>query len=406
MYKDRVDLNTYESVNITDSPVPPLHNFYKNIGVPHSDYHNKPQDEIERILGHLIERPLLYKARRIASSWGVTVPQALIALEVITAQEYGIALARYFRLPFLRCLDLRCPKLTIPEMQTSKVLSSAMYAEHKKGFDVLCLTSERLTPDSLRQALFSQSNHTPPICITTRKTVQSLIVNSMKPAFTSEAIYGLNFRFPGESAGTRPDLRHYLLPISLVILLIFTVILQPENTLFAGGIILSCMFLSISWFRLLALFRLRRHGIYHEGNDSSHVSDGNLPVYTILIPLFREKNMLLSIVQAAQRLDYPRAKLDIKIILESDDHDCLNAISNFKLPPMFEVVVVPKSLPQTKPKALNYALPFARGEYLAILKNWDGEGSWACKSCLPAFYCQPSSTPSFWAICRCSSEGG
>ena len=66
------------------------------------------------------------------------------------------------------------------------------------------------------------------------------------------------------------------------------------------------------------------------------------------------------------RLDYPAAKLDIKLILEAVDGETLAAARALDLPGNFETVVAPDVGPRTKPKALNYALPLARGEYLAI----------------------------------------
>ena len=64
--------------------------------------------------------------------------------------------------------------------------------------------------------------------------------------------------------------------------------------------------------------------------------------------------------------DYPAAKLDIKLILERVDAATLAAVGKLKLRPPFEVIVVPDRQPRTKPKALNYALAFARGDYVCV----------------------------------------
>jgi cellulose synthase/poly-beta-1,6-N-acetylglucosamine synthase-like glycosyltransferase len=96
------------------------------------------------------------------------------------------------------------------------------------------------------------------------------------------------------------------------------------------------------------------------------VPDRELPVYTILAPLYREAHMLPGLVNALARLDWPAAKLDIKLILESVDTETIAAAQALQLPGNFEIVVVPAHEPRTKPKALNYALPLARGEYLVI----------------------------------------
>lgn len=76
--------------------------------------------------------------------------------------------------------------------------------------------------------------------------------------------------------------------------------------------------------------------------------------------------MLAPLVHGLSHLDWPAAKLDIQLILEAVDHDTIAAARALDLPGNVEIVVVPELHPRTKPKALNYALPLARGEYLVI----------------------------------------
>jgi hypothetical protein len=81
--------------------------------------------------------------------------------------------------------------------------------------------------------------------------------------------------------------------------------------------------------------------------------------------------MLAPLTAALARLDYPAAKLDIKLILEAVDVETIAVARRLTLPGNVEVVVVPDLHPRTKPKALNYALPLARGEYLVIFDAED-----------------------------------
>lgn len=100
--------------------------------------------------------------------------------------------------------------------------------------------------------------------------------------------------------------------------------------------------------------------------DLSLLADRDLPVYTILVPLFKEAHMVPQIVQALRALDYPEVKLDIKLLLEEGDLPTIAAALDMKLPAFFDVLIVPSCQPQTKPKALNYGLQFAKGEYVVI----------------------------------------
>ena len=64
--------------------------------------------------------------------------------------------------------------------------------------------------------------------------------------------------------------------------------------------------------------------------------------------------------------DYPRAKLDIKLVVEQRDTETLTAIAALRLPPRYDVIVAPPGEPSTKPRALNVALPAARGDLIVI----------------------------------------
>ena len=94
--------------------------------------------------------------------------------------------------------------------------------------------------------------------------------------------------------------------------------------------------------------------------------DDELPVFTVLVPMFREPEMLPRLAQALRALDYPLGKLDIKIVLEAEDDETIEVAQTLGLEGVFEVIRVPPSQPQTKPKACNFALRFARGEYLVV----------------------------------------
>jgi len=97
----------------------------------------------------------------------------------------------------------------------------------------------------------------------------------------------------------------------------------------------------------------------------------DLPAYTLLVPLYQEAAMLPGLVAALQRLDYPPGKLDIKLILESVDKETIASARRLNLKPPFELVIVPNRHPRSKPKALNYALAFARGDFVGVFDAED-----------------------------------
>jgi cellulose synthase/poly-beta-1,6-N-acetylglucosamine synthase-like glycosyltransferase len=119
--------------------------------------------------------------------------------------------------------------------------------------------------------------------------------------------------------------------------------------------------------------------------EAALLRDEDLPIYTVLVPMFREPEVLPILAQALRNLDYPLAKLDIKIVLEEGDHETIDAARKLGLEGVFEIVRVPASHPQTKPKACNFALRYSQGEFLVIFDAEDKPEPDQLKKVLAAF---------------------
>lgn len=73
-----------------------------------------------------------------------------------------------------------------------------------------------------------------------------------------------------------------------------------------------------------------------------------------------------AILRSIANLNYPKHKLDVKIILEDDDKLTIKKITKIKLPSYIDIIKVPYSMPRTKPKAMNYAMNYVLGKYCVI----------------------------------------
>ncbi len=100
--------------------------------------------------------------------------------------------------------------------------------------------------------------------------------------------------------------------------------------------------------------------------DLDSINEAELPVYTILCPLFKEAAVLPQFLEHIQLLDWPKDKLDVILLLEEVDEETINKAAEMKLSNYVRTVIVPHSNPQTKPKACNYGLSLAKGEYVVI----------------------------------------
>lgn len=92
----------------------------------------------------------------------------------------------------------------------------------------------------------------------------------------------------------------------------------------------------------------------------------DLPTYTVLIPVFREDNIIHRVIENMESLDWPKTKLQVLLLCEEEDLDTINAIKKANPPEYITLLIVPAGTPQTKPRACNFGLSFATGEFLVI----------------------------------------
>ena len=95
--------------------------------------------------------------------------------------------------------------------------------------------------------------------------------------------------------------------------------------------------------------------------------------------------MVGQLLTAIEQLDYPPEKLDVIIAVEADDHDTRRAITARKHRIPITVIPIPPAVLRTKPKALNVALPFARGIFTVIYDAEDRPARNQLRCALQAF---------------------
>ncbi|WP_133695959.1 MULTISPECIES: glycosyltransferase [Mycobacteriaceae] len=101
--------------------------------------------------------------------------------------------------------------------------------------------------------------------------------------------------------------------------------------------------------------------------DALAVADDDLPVYTVLLPVYQEPEIVQNLLDGVGNLNYPHDKLEVLLLVEDDDIATQAALHLLPIKGI-RVVLVPHSLPKTKPKACNYGMSLAglRGEMVTI----------------------------------------
>lgn len=179
----------------------------------------------------------------------------------------------------------------------------------------------------------------------------------------------------------------------LLFVLIFFLIIA--NSFFNNSlntiILLIAIIISIYLVDLVFSFYITTRNFGNSGEmkinpeDITAIDEENLPLYTILCPLYKEWTVLDQFLGAMSRLDYPNNKLQILLLFEQDDIKTMAAAGERKLPSFFEIVIVPDSKPKTKPKALNYGLRLTRGEYCVVYDAEDIPDPLQLKKAILAF---------------------
>lgn len=138
------------------------------------------------------------------------------------------------------------------------------------------------------------------------------------------------------------------------------------------------------WLLLVATTPGQRHA-------NPHMPGGNtsLPVYTILVPLYREAAATPGLARALCALDWPAERIDLILLLEAGDEETQRAVAACRWPMGMRTLVLPPGAPRTKPRALNYGLQFARGQLACIYDAEDRPHPGQLKAAYTAFYHGP-----------------
>lgn len=102
--------------------------------------------------------------------------------------------------------------------------------------------------------------------------------------------------------------------------------------------------------------------------DMPSEDDPDLPMYTVWAPLYQEASALPGLLRGIAELHYPKHKLQVLLLVESEERDpaIYEALRGIELPNYVTVCEVPDVKPYGKPKALNWGLLHTAGKFGAI----------------------------------------
>jgi cellulose synthase/poly-beta-1,6-N-acetylglucosamine synthase-like glycosyltransferase len=219
-------------------------------------------------------------------------------------------------------------------------------------------------------------------------------------SYVKASVFDLLHRDPDSSALTTFTTPQLIFTFGVFAAVTIGLVRYFVNTLIVINVTLSSFFLISILFKLCLAIIGSRFELYQAVNrkELREVKEDELPIYTILLPVYKEDKLIKKLIWNLQSLDYPREKLDIKLLIEEDDDKTLNAVKMLDFPGVFEVIIVPVHMPKTKPKACNYGLHFSRGEYLTIYDAEDVPDSDQLKKVVTLF----NKLPAHYACIQCA----
>jgi cellulose synthase/poly-beta-1,6-N-acetylglucosamine synthase-like glycosyltransferase len=332
----------------------------------------------DRAIGDLlVERRLIGldqydEAATLAGKWRVSLIDVLLSRAWVKPRVLYKLLAERFGVPFVD-LIANPPDETLLDEAKSQDYAAALTLPWKKDGNRTVFATARPGPESVLFARREAGAHSD-LVITSKFDILWAAQRAFRDVQTHRAVYDLAERDPEMSAQTTFTPIQMIIGYALVTAIALGLALAPVGALITITAVMALFYLGNFIFKgILVWVGGHNAGLSNRliEADAALLRDEDLPVYTILVPMFREPEVLPILAHALRQVDYPLAKLDIKLVLEEGDDLTIDAAKALGLESVFEIVRVPPSQPQTKPKACNYALRFARGDLLVIFDAED-----------------------------------
>ncbi|MFN8052144.1 MAG: glycosyltransferase [Acidimicrobiales bacterium] len=182
---------------------------------------------------------------------------------------------------------------------------------------------------------------------------------------------------PGQSARHGLGRRQRAVLVGTSVAVLAALIVWPQLTM--RIIVALCTFVYLTavghrlWLVRVSLGR--GAGVSVTDEDALAVPDDELPTYAVLVPAYKEPEVIGHLISSLERLDYPRDRLVVKLLLEHGDPDTLAAARAYDvLTPTdlaIDIIVLPPGDPQTKPRALNFGLQCSDSDLVTIFDAED-----------------------------------
>ncbi len=327
----------------------------------------------------LVSADALATAEERAARLAVDVAQVLIASGALTEEDYLRALGGTLGIDFETLHDLSRTRCPVTDSQFVEAAVAGLLPFMDGDTLRVAVAPRGATVQRLAELVSHSPDWRERFRFTSTRHLQDFILRGGGQALTARARDRLKMEKPLYSAGV-VSCRGRITFVALIGLAAAGMIAAQSATMFAIQFLLTALFLAWLGLRLISIFTKRAPPA-----SPPVIADAKLPVYTVIAALYREARSVDGLMRAIARLDYPAEKLDVILAVEADDHETRAAIDRCATRLAVTVIPAPASAPRTKPKALNAALPFARGGFVVVYDAEDRPESNQLRCALQAF---------------------
>ena len=339
--------------------------------VPDDDHgrlvENGPADELDCLRG-VLSPGLLQAAAARSRAIGLGADQILINQGVIDESAYLQNLSADLGIALDPLPDVARQDLLMDDSQISTAARSGMLHVRSHGEMLLVIAPRCHGARALTRAVRSAPALASKMRLIATQDLNRLLTRHGGPALAHKAARELHESAPDFSAAPAGDARtRQIARASAIGSFAALVVLPPFFAGLAWSSVLTLAFFAFVVFRLAACLTPRLPAARRRPRRP----DAGLPIYSVIVALYHEARSIGSLLRSIEAIDYPREKLDIILVTEPDDLETRAAIARLGPMPHVQLLIAPAIAPKTKPKALNYALSFARGSFIAVFDAED-----------------------------------
>ncbi len=331
---------------------------------------------------HLLPARIVAAAERRAASIGVGAERVLICADAITEEAYLTALATSLATSYERFDGISRSDCPLDDDRLIEAAAAGLLPLRQGRGLVWIVAPRGLTARRLADPCRERPGWLRSFRLTSEDRLRHFVARHTQRALGKRAADSLRLSRPLLSNAPRAHGMRALTTITLAMTVFAFFVLAPLPVIEGLSGLCCVLFLAAAILRLLS-------ACFSDAAAQCpdyHIDDTKLPIYTIICALYGEASVVGDLAAAIRALDYPPEKLDVKFVLEADDPATRNAILRLNLGPPFEIIVAPPLGPRTKPKALNVALPAARGAYTVVYDAEDSPEPDQLRRALDAFH--------------------